>query len=118
MRFWQHPILLPDTYLASLGRVGQFLAAHGVAFVNFSMVSTFGGIREIAPLAASLICVLVLPNTSELVIDRPATWRPDYAKPPAWRWRLDWRWAAFAAILLTLSLGSIGRPSEFLYFQF
>ena len=118
MQFWQHPILLPDTYLVPLGRIGQFLAAFGVEFVNFSMVSTFGGIREVVALAASLLCVLALPNTSELVIDRPATWRPEYASPPWWRWRLDWRWAAFAAILLTLSLGSIDRPSEFLYFQF
>ena len=118
MSVWRHQLLLPDIYLARLGVVGRFLADRGVGFVDVGTIGAFSGFKEVAALAAALVFVLVLPNTAELVADRPVGWLPSGARRVAWGWTLDWRWAAFAALLLFLALGSIDRPSEFLYFQF
>ena len=68
---------------------------------------------------AALAIALGSPNTSQIM----ARYRPGQAlyEPPApsrWQWRIGPLHAGLAALLLFVSLALVGRPADFIYFNF
>jgi hypothetical protein len=60
------------------------------------------------------------PNTQELMHRfRPALSAPaERLRAHGLRLRLNWKWATALGFLAAVSLLSLSRPTEFLYFQF
>jgi D-alanyl-lipoteichoic acid acyltransferase DltB (MBOAT superfamily) len=82
----------------------------------------YAGREQVAWIAASLLIVLLVPNTQAWM----SRYYPTAGMTPkitgAGAGRLFWRpipaWGAFTIILIGLSLVSAMQPTEFLYFQF
>jgi D-alanyl-lipoteichoic acid acyltransferase DltB (MBOAT superfamily) len=115
----QSGVGLPDSIGGHLGRFKPLLEQWGVEFY------LGGGSRFVQTWLWLLFAgalVFMLPNTQQ-IMDRfePAL---DYlaAPGPSARrhlvWRPSGRWAVFIAALSLVSLLSLSRPAEFLYFQF
>ncbi len=113
---------LPDAIGNRIGPLASFLEHLGVSFYlggGSRFVETWGWITFAAVLA------FFLPNTQELTrLFEPA---PDFklstqTAPGSLAQRLTWapsrRWAVLLGFLSVLSLLSLNRPNEFLYFQF
>jgi alginate O-acetyltransferase complex protein AlgI len=66
--------------------------------------------------------VWLLPNAAQLLSEHqpyPAITRDPAASVPAWRrWQMSSAWACLTALLLALSLLSLSRSGEFLYYNF
>jgi len=108
-------VALPSAIGDALGGVRSTLEAAGVTFYlggGERFVKTWGWVLAAAALA------FLLPNTQEIV-RKYASWRE--SRDPAGL-RLTWiptrGWAVVLSALALLSLLSLTRPSEFLYFQF
>jgi alginate O-acetyltransferase complex protein AlgI len=108
-------VILPDTYLPRLGGLGQWLAAHGVAFQSGDL---FQGVHEAAWLAVLVAVVWLLPNVPEWIEYAPFEARTPRRSTffPPWRPRLYW--SAGLAVCGWIALMFVGRGGEFLYFQF
>ncbi|MEN9229283.1 MAG: MBOAT family protein [Thermostichus sp. DG02_5_bins_236] len=92
-------ILLPGKYRGSLGPLEKI----GVRFSNFPSLDYFpGGLESLVVLTVLTLWVVFLPNTQQLVQ----------------RFRPEWWWGLFLSCLSVLSLLSMSRVTEFLYFQF
>jgi D-alanyl-lipoteichoic acid acyltransferase DltB (MBOAT superfamily) len=112
--------LLPKSYLASLGPLGGMLADLGWRFETDT--GYFLGGAQVAWLAALLLIAWNAPNTQEIMrAYRPAL---DFSRMEVGgmgryiRWRPDLRSAVVVALIATISVLSLNRVTEFLYFQF
>ncbi len=112
-----HGFALPDVWLAKWGNSGQWLAAHGVTFIDSRGLVRTGLINWIIILLA---IVWLAPN-SQQIMDR---YRPALALPgeAPYQGRLLWRPAAWLAVpvalLALICVVNLHKQSEFLYFQF
>lgn len=108
-------IVLPETYFRYLGPLAPWLAEQGV---RFEAGYLFLGLPQLGWLAALLLIVWTLPNTLEW-----ARYRTALTTETGWfdRW-LAWRptsaWSIILGAVTIIGLVYMGRPSEFLYFQF
>lgn len=107
-------ISLPDAISWRIGPLAAWLASHGVTF-------TPGGGSDFAMnyvwLTVLLPAVFLAPNTQQLMSRfQPALGENIPTSKLAWS--ADWRWGCIMALILAVSLLSLSRPSEFLYFQF
>ena len=104
---------------AALGSIGTWLASAGVRFEPAMQAS-------IIPvglwIAALLPIVLWMPNSLEImgrfdvVLQRAGS--DDRAVASRISWRPTLWWAVVAAVLFTIALLNLTKPSEFLYYQF
>jgi len=114
-------ISLPTSLSGKLGSLEPWLISHGVEFYG---INALGDSRQaliwivcLAPIA------LFFPNTQQLLCRyRPTS--ANYSKEIQrlrYRW-MEWRptlpWGLFVAVTFTISLLSLTKFSEFLYFQF
>ncbi len=78
------------------------------------------GVREIGTLLALAIAVRVLPNVYEFMREAAPEIPAVRGAPRGLRlgWQMQPRWAVVVGIMAALSLISLHRVSEFLYFQF
>lgn len=99
---------------ASLGSVGNWLANAGVHFDPALQMS-------IIPVGLWIVALLPiawwLPNSQQILARFPVVLDP----PPATTrvlWKPSLMWAIGAAVLFTIALLNLTKPSEFLYYQF
>ena len=115
--------LLPASYLTYLNHfmgLGDFLAGAGWIFRD---AGNFQGIMEVGWLFLLLFITFFVPNTLEWMRKyNPALGLEDHnTRPLRMEW-MEWspkaRWAAITVIGAALSILSLTKVSEFLYFQF
>jgi hypothetical protein len=112
--------LLPKSYLGSLGPLGRLLEDLGWRFE--SDAGHFFGGTQILWLAGLLLIAWNAPNTQEIM----RRYRPALGFSAVeitgigrnLRWRPNLRSAVVVALIATLSILSLNRVTEFLYFQF
>ena len=114
-------ISLPTSLAGKLGSLEPWLIRHGVEFYG---IHALGDSRQAIIWIVCLTPIaLFLPNTQQLLYRyRPTT--ASYSKEIQhlrYRW-MEWRptlpWGLFVAAIFTISLLSLTKFSEFLYFQF
>lgn len=113
------PASLAGSGLAKL--LGQSFAFTGMFPNQLWAWST----SSLSLIALSLYIALFLPNTSQVVPASDRLDQLDHAPQSKlfrigyWlRWRPTWTWSIAVSALLILSITQIGKPTEFLYFQF
>jgi hypothetical protein len=103
----------------ALGAFGAWLGYAGVTFDPATQMS-------ILPVGAWILALLpivfYMPNTQQImgrfeVLPRSAG-RPEPIAESTIGWRPTFGWAFVAAVLFTIALLNLTKPSEFLYFQF
>jgi D-alanyl-lipoteichoic acid acyltransferase DltB (MBOAT superfamily) len=114
----QHGVSLPAEYFVRLGRVGAWLAGHGV---HPAIASGKAFSQEILFLGILLAIALRAPNTMQLL----SRYDPALGAPrpnPNKRLSLSWSpspgWAVGTAVIAAAGILSLGQLSEFLYWQF
>lgn len=110
-------VSIPPIYSTLLAKVG----VDGGRWV--ADLPGFHALWEPPVLFALLIAVWKLPNTQEILVHyQPALDTDAFVGKPAerrwWHWRPSNAWAAVTAFVFLLSLLSLTRVTEFLYFQF
>jgi len=104
----------------SAGSVAILNALTGATGLSVSDPELFFGAREIVTLLGLAVSVRVLPNVYEFMREHAP--EIPVAGGTARGWRLSWQerpaWAVTIGIMAALSLISLHRVSEFLYFQF
>lgn len=121
--FMMAGIGLPDAIGLRLGDgLRGWMEAHGVVFY------LGGGARFVETwlwVLAAGVLVFFCPNTQQIMrhmepaLTEPgSTQRAEPGAPDSGGWRPTRRWACWIGVLLVLSLLSLNRPAEFLYFQF
>lgn len=110
-------ISIPESIGAYLGNGKEILEALGATFYlggGTQFVQTYVWV-----LFAGMIAFL-MPNTQEIMGRfAPAfDYQPEKEILRQLIWRPDRKWACYIGILVLLSLLSLSRPTEFLYFQF
>ncbi len=107
---------LPDAIGNQLGPLKSHLEALGVSFY------LGGGIRFIetyAWVAAAAVVAFAFPNTQEILSRfEPALDFDAKRAPRRWLWQPRRAWAIWIGVIAAVSVLSLNRPSEFLYFQF
>jgi len=116
---------VPEVVGNHLGPLRALLERHGVVFF------LGGGARFVATWTSVAVAALVafcLPNTRQIVHERPQGDAPDAAGPRGGidgngfaarlRWVPSRPWALSLGLLGLAALLSLSNPSEFLYFQF
>jgi hypothetical protein len=84
-------------------------------FSGVDVLSTLGGARLSAYLLISMVIVWILPNTQEIFA---RTHAPATRHDSIMKWKPNPAWMVWIGLLLGLSILSLHRTSEFLYFQF
>jgi D-alanyl-lipoteichoic acid acyltransferase DltB (MBOAT superfamily) len=115
-------VALPDALVNRIPVVGPWLEAIGV---ELYLGGTTQFVKTWLWIAVGAFVAFLMPNTQEFMrrfspaLPNPAQEHghelPTMLRAP---WRPSARWAFLTAVLATLSLLSLTRPSEFLYFQF
>lgn len=98
--------IIPDRFLAHIEFTGLFAGTE--------ILTTIGGARLILYVLLGLLIIWTLPNTQELVLSAGEK----QAGREVLRWQPSSVWAVGCGVLLALSVMSLQRVSEFLYFQF
>jgi len=111
-----HGVSMPDVIAMRMGPLAPWMTAHG-------LVLTAGGGRDFAMtffwVATLLPIVFLAPNTQQIMQRfSPVLDYQDTAALTRFAWTDSSRWALAMAVVLSLALLSLTRPSEFLYFQF
>jgi len=111
-------LVFPESWEGRLGFLGGWLSSHGIAFAN---AGTFR-FEALPWIAALLGLALLAPNALELTQRfRPALNHATIqVRPlPVWLcWVPNWRWGLGIGLVAAVSIGSLTKVSEFLYFQF
>jgi hypothetical protein len=97
-----------------------WLADHGAVFEGLLTNTQAAAGDALIWILVLLIAVRLLPNTQQLTRNFDPAYELIEA-PKAFQslaWRPDWKWAVFSGSALALALLTLGRVSEFLYFQF
>lgn len=99
----------------ALGRVGGWLGELGVRFEPALQMS-------IIPIGMWILALLPIawwmPNSQQIMHRFPVVLDPGDVAPARFTWRPSVSWAIAAAILFTIALLNLTKPSEFLYYQF
>ena len=117
-----HGVALPDGVGNQLGSLKLLAERYGVTFYlggGARFVQTYGWV------ALAFAIAMLAPNTQQIMhrfkpaLDYDPQRDPDRtAKPGKLLWRPNGAWALFLALITVLSMLSLTRPAEFLYFQF
>ena len=110
-------VALPRPYLGYLNAfagVGDVLLAVGVRFEDLDVY--YGG-EQLLWIVPAFLVVWCLPNTWELTSDQ-VNWIDIRATPISIRYTPSMRWGIYVGGLLLLSIASITKMSEFIYFNF
>ena len=114
-------IMLPETYKAKLGILGDLLVTSGVSFANPPL---YHGFIEVLWLVGLLFIVCFAPNTYQFMYKyRPAleTYFKGRLTGTKWQWLTwtqSWHWAIITSIIAIISILKLNQVSEFLYFNF
>jgi D-alanyl-lipoteichoic acid acyltransferase DltB (MBOAT superfamily) len=110
-------VSLPVTWIVPLGEWSHRLQALGL---NFSPLLSPHAPQSLMSIAPLLLIVWLMPNSLQCMrLARPSLQADTIAAAPRiLTWIPNRRWAVVCAIALTASLLSLGRVSEFLYYQF
>lgn len=116
-------VIFPESYLGHFNRISSFGTRLADMGVQFKELNRFGGIQEIACFALLFIIVWGLPNTQQLVsgyhqyLDMYKKGFENF-KSHRLSWLHSHSWAIYIGALFVISILSLYRLSEFLYFQF
>jgi D-alanyl-lipoteichoic acid acyltransferase DltB (MBOAT superfamily) len=121
--FGRNGLVLPAGLAPVFASTEPWLAALGITFGEHepnALASWSSGFEFIAVLLA---IIWFMPNTQQFMRDfEPAfdTYRGklEALSPARPRFALTTKWAVMMGLLLTITIGSLTRVSEFLYFQF
>lgn len=112
---------LPEKYLQKFGVLALQLEQWGI---DFHMMRYFEGSNEVVHIIIALLIVWLAPNV-EQIMDRCTPYLNIMAKgkklpaaPALLTWRPSYLWAIVLVACALVSLLSMSRASEFLYFQF
>ncbi len=112
---------LPEKYLQKFGLPALQLEQWGV---DFHVMRYFEGSNEVVHIILALLMVWLAPNVQQMM-DRCTPYLNIMAKgkklpaAPAWlTWRPSYLWAIALVVCALVSLLSMSRASEFIYFQF
>ena len=115
-------VALPDGIGNQLGSLKPLAERYGITFYlggGARFVQTYGWV------ALAFAIAMLAPNTQQLMrrFDPALDYDPARdigraATPAALAWRPNGAWALALAVITALSLLSLTRPAEFLYFQF
>ena len=109
-----HGFVLLEADRATLGRVGAWLASAGVRFDPALQMS-------IIPIGLWILALLPIawwmPNSQQITARFPVVLDPPESRS-RWSWTPSLPWAIAAAVLFTIALLNLTKPSEFLYYQF
>lgn len=122
-------LVLPESWLYSLGWIGQLMMRYGI---DFGDTNTFAGSIELAWIALLALVVLFMPNTQQIMEGfKPVLDMPQEKQRMVWKWcdlqaiipwSIQWRpnmvWAMILVVVATWGLLNLSKVSEFLYFQF
>jgi alginate O-acetyltransferase complex protein AlgI len=110
-------VYLPITWMGPLGVWAERLQGWGL---NFSPLLIPHAPQALASIAPLLFVVWFLPNSLQCMrLARPSlNSRAIMAGPRSLSWVPNARWAVLGGLALATSLLSLGRVSEFLYYQF
>lgn len=117
----QNGFALPEKFLQKFGVLAMQLQQWGV---DFHTMRYFEGSNEVVYIVIALLMVWLTPNIMQMM-DRSGPYLNILAKEeklpaaPAWLiWRPSYFWAIVLVVCAVVSLLSLSRASEFLYFQF
>lgn len=120
--FGEHGISLPVSLAENFGNAKPWFLAHGGSFQGWFTHGIFNG-TGIKWIAFLLLVSVVLPSTQQ-VMHRYCPALEGYKVEPThqhYRW-LEWRpsllWTILMTVIFSISILSLTRVSEFLYFQF
>jgi len=112
---------LPEKYLDKFGVPALQLQQWGV---DFYLMRYFEGSNEVVHIFIALLVVWLAPNVEQMM-ERSMPYLNIMTKgkklpsAPSWlSWRPSYRWAIVLVVCALVSLLSMSRASEFLYFQF
>lgn len=121
-------LFIPDLLLGLFGPLGVWLQSHGVVFKpiganNILAVNNIAVSDVVLYFAVSMTLVWLVPNSREWFEKRiflPVRVGKVFNMHNFEEigWRPSWAWSIFAVFMTVASLMSLGRVSEFLYFQF
>ncbi|WP_186708957.1 MBOAT family O-acyltransferase [Euhalothece natronophila] len=113
--FGGNGFILPELYIEQL----NFLSRLGV---QFGTLNNYGGNESVVLLLSLLGITLFLPNLYQIMSHEVVTldiYNHLSSQKKAWyRWRPNFIYAGFTAVLLITALIFRDQPNEFLYFQF
>ena len=109
-----HGFVLLEADRSALGSLGTWLANAGVQFTPALQMS-------IIPIGLWVLALLPIawwmPNSQQVLARFPVVLdQPDGTS--RWSWKPSLPWAIAAAVLFTIALLNLTKPSEFLYYQF
>lgn len=115
-------VIFPETYRGYLNKffgVGEVLTHYGL---QFKELADFAGIKEVFYLSFLLFIVWCLPNTQQFISNHHQYMDMYKVETgtgfPQIVWQGNRAWAVLIGVLAVLSMLSLYRISEFLYFQF
>lgn len=107
---------LPAVWLTKWGRLGKWLALHGVDFSNSKALITGDAVKWIL---ISLTIVWTAPNTQQMMANfKPALNMPDDGAAKRLLWQPSYAWLVASILCAVSSILFISEVSEFIYFQF
>lgn len=111
---------LPAALIGALGGVGTWLTTIGVE-------PQLGGgasfVQVWAWIGSAMLIAFLAPNSQQIMRltgrPEPGDTGSDAVEPlPRWVWRPSRVWAVATGLLFAIGILALGRPTEFLYFQF
>lgn len=119
-------VSLPNAILVHLGAIGELMREFGVGSYDggaTQLAQAWIGILIIMPVAVCLpnvqdIFRSVKASLSDIGTNLNNTYWPGYQTAQSLLWSPTRTWAVFLSMLLVISVMTLGRISDFLYFQF
>jgi alginate O-acetyltransferase complex protein AlgI len=114
-------ISVSSFFIGNLGRAETWLVANGLIFDGFFANNIFSDMYTgLVWILILFLISIVFPNTQQIIGLYDPSSKPDFSKVQQhWiKWKITREWAIFTAILFVISVISLTKGSEFLYFQF